>query len=36
VVAAKDGDAGGIADFEGDEESNSFDRVVTSVDIVTL
>lgn len=36
VVAAEDGDAGWVSDFEGDEESNGFNGVIASVDIVTL
>lgn len=35
VVAAEDGDALGVADFEGNEEGYSFDGVVAAVNIVT-
>ena len=35
VVAAQDGDAVGIADFEGDEEGDGFDGKVAAVDVVT-
>lgn len=35
VVTAKDGDAMGIADFEGDEKGDGFDGEVTTVDIIT-
>ena len=34
MVAAEDGDALGIPDFEGDEEGNGFDGVVAAVDII--
>ena len=36
VVAAEDGDARGIADFEGDEEGDGFDTVIAAIDIVAL
>ncbi len=35
MVAAEDGDAGRVADFKGDEESDCLDRVVAAVDVVT-
>ena len=35
VVSTEDGDAVGIADFEGNKEGNSLDRVVSTVNIVT-
>lgn len=34
VVAAEDGDALGISDLQGDEQSNCLDRVVSTVDVV--
>ena len=36
MVAAQDGDAGRVADFERDEESDGFDRIIASVNVVTL
>ena len=36
VIAAEDGDALGVADFEGDEEGDSFDRVVAAVYIIAF
>ena len=35
MVASEDRDALGISDLEGDEQGDGFDRVVTSIDIVT-
>ena len=35
MVAAEDGDALGVADFESDEEGDGLDGVVASVDVVT-
>jgi len=34
VVAAQDGDAVWVADFEGDEEGDGFDGEVAAVDVV--
>ena len=34
VVAAEDGDSVGVAHLEGDEESDSLDRVVATIDVV--
>lgn len=36
VVPSENSDALGISDLEGDKEGNCFDRVVTSVNVVTL
>src|SRR5947209_3571539 len=36
MIAAEDRYAGGIADFESNEESDSFNGVVTAIDIITL
>jgi ribosome-binding ATPase YchF (GTP1/OBG family) len=36
VVSAEDGDTLGIADFQANKECNSLDRVVATVDIITL
>jgi hypothetical protein len=36
MVAAKDGDAGRVTDFERDEESDGFDRIIASVNVVTF
>ena len=36
VVASEDCDAGRVADFKGNEESDSFDGVIATVDVVTL
>lgn len=34
MVAAEKGDAGGVADFEADEEGDRLDAVVAAVDVV--
>jgi hypothetical protein len=34
VVAAEDGDARGVADLQGDEQSDRLDRVVSTIDII--
>ena len=34
VVAAEDGDAMGVADFQGDKEGNGFDGEVATVNVV--
>ena len=36
VVATEDGDALRISDFKGNKESDSFDGIVTSINIITL
>lgn len=36
VVAAEDGDALGIANFEGDKESHGLDREITTINVVTF
>ena len=36
MVAAEDGDALRIADFEGDEEGDGLDGEVASIDVVTF
>ena len=36
VVAAEDGDARRVANFEGDKKGDGFDAVVTTIDIVAL
>lgn len=35
MVAAEDGDSMGVADFEGNEESDRFDGVVATIDVVS-
>lgn len=35
VVATQDGDAAGVTDLEGDQESDGLDGEVASVDVVT-
>ena len=35
VVATEDGDSVGVAHLEGDEKSDSLDRVVATIDVVT-
>lgn len=35
VVSTKDGNSLGVADFEGNKESDCFDRVVTSINVIT-
>lgn len=35
MVSTEDGDALGIADFEGDEEGDGLDGEVASIDVVT-
>ena len=36
VIATEDGDALRVSDFEGDEESDSFDGIVASINIIAL
>jgi hypothetical protein len=36
VVSAKDGDTLGVADFQANKESDGFDGVVSTVDVITL
>jgi hypothetical protein len=36
VVSAKDGDTLGVANFQANKESDGFDGVVSTVDIITL
>jgi hypothetical protein len=36
MVTAENGDAGRVADFEGDEESDGFNGIIAAVDVVTL
>lgn len=36
VISAQDGDTLRISDFEGNKECDSFDRVITSIDVVTF
>ena len=36
VVSAEDGDTLGVADFQANKECDSLDRVVATVDIITL
>lgn len=35
VIATKDGYAGGVANLEGDKESDGLDRIVAAIDVVT-
>jgi hypothetical protein len=35
VIASEDGDAPGVSDFEGNEQSYGLDRVVSSINVVT-